>query len=91
MYLYLQGQVEGKKFFFDVGRPFDMLNPPKVTPYPNPDLDENTVMLKNLIRFGTCKPDVIFLSHWHTDHVLGSMSLGRYAYEESNDCIWIAL
>ncbi len=87
VYLYLQGQE--RKFFFDVGRPFDTIKPKNSTPYPNPDLDKNTVMSKNLIRIGLCKPDVIFLSHWHTDHVLGSMSLGRYAYEDSNDCKWI--
>lgn len=87
VYLYLQGQE--KKFFLDVGRPFDTIKPKNSTPYPNPDLDKNTVMSKNLIRIGLCKPDVIFLSHWHTDHVLGSISLGRYAYEDSNDCKWI--
>lgn len=90
LYVYLCLQGQEKKFFFDVGRPFDTIKPKDSTPYPNPDLDKNTVMSKNLIRIGICKPDIIFLSHWHNDHVLGSMSLGRYAYEESSNCTWIA-
>ena len=88
VYLYLQGKE--KKFFFDVGRPFDTLTPKKAPKYSNPDLFEHTVMSDNLLRISSCKPDIIFLSHWHIDHVLGSMLLGRYVYEKSSDCIWIA-
>lgn len=85
VYLYLQGQIVAKKFFFDVGRPFEVLKSG-----PNPDLADKTVMSDNLIHIGLCKPDVIILSHWHTDHVLGTLSLGRYAYDEFNDSKWIA-
>lgn len=90
VHLYLKGQAEEKKFFFDVGRPFDVLNPQKGTWFANPDLGDNTVMSKNLLHISCCKPDVIFLSHWHTDHVLGSLLLGRYVYEDTSSCIWIA-
>ena len=88
VYLYIQGRE--KKFFFDVGRPFDTLTPRNGLKYPNPDLFEHTVMSDNLKHISLCKPDIIFLSHWHTDHVLGSMALGRYVYEKSSDCVWIA-
>lgn len=84
-YLYFQGQMKKKKIFFDVGRPFEELNH-----VPNPDLAGKTVMSDNLIHIVRCKPDLIILSHWHTDHVLGALSLGRYAYDEFNDSRWIA-
>ena len=36
--------------------------------------------------FGRIKPDIVFLSHWDDDHIMGCV----YAKRQLYDCIWIA-
>lgn len=91
VYLYLQlSGIGQKRVFFDVGRPFDQIEVIKNYYTDNPDLAAGTEVSNNLICITGCKPDAILISHWHSDHIQAALTLGKYVYEETSSCQWIA-
>ena len=85
LYLHIKGEPFVKRVFFDIGRPFD-----KVDSKRNPDLEQNKPAYTSLNNITGCKPSVIIISHWHSDHFLAALTLGRCVYEATSDCEWIA-
>lgn len=91
IYLYLNIDGIGqKRVFFDVGRPLDQVKDSSGKYCTNPDLYAGTEVSNNLVCITGCKPDAIIVSHWHYDHVQAALSLGKYVYEETSSCMWIA-
>ncbi len=91
IYIYLRdGQGRLKRIFFDIGKPIKIIKDNNTKKYrKNTDLSSGTAISGNLNNIGSCKPDLIILSHWHYDHVRAILNLGRYAYEDSR-CQWLA-
>lgn len=74
-----------RKFAFDVGLPNDeniLWNKGSIDRKNTGLYDEDVIAQFN--------PDIIFISHWHTDHYKGAFILPRSVYTGKNKAMWIA-
>ncbi len=74
-----------RKFIFDVGLPNDT----------NIIWNKGTIDRKNTGLYDEAKlasfdPDIIFISHWHTDHYKGAFIMPRNIYIGNRKAMWVA-
>lgn len=93
IYIYLKDSSGNNiKVFFDAGKPLEFRKAGKCK---NVDLIGKTVVTENIDNLSHFKPNIIIISHWHYDHMMGFLTLGDWAYEvikynRKNNCQWIA-
>lgn len=93
IYIYLKNFTGADiKVFFDAGQPLPFFENGIST---NTDLKGTTAVTENIDKLSHFKPDIIIISHWHYDHMMGLLTLGDWAYEaikykKKNNCQWIA-
>ncbi len=81
----LASPKENRRFAFDVGLPND-----NNIKWSGASVDRKISGLHDEGIIELSNPNVVFISHWHTDHFKGAFILPRNVYTGKNRAMWIA-